>query len=367
MGSEGAAELLLRMPAGPSRRAGRPDVSSWDFPLSRGEKVARVLLMFEAELEQREREVSAARKENDSLRNFASQVSQTAAVCRRCELQGHTPAAITPPTPPPGAFPRQAFTADPTTRRRRTTIFGRPGEAPVLSDPSTRRRRTTIFGRRAEDMRQALPELEMRHESVQLVCSVPAGSDSDGKPPSWSDGSPVRSPLCTPPLSPRAGSNLICGDGALKLDDGDTAASTRTFCSSQVTAIDEEPVDRAVTAVQWGGVDTVQWLRFAAEGDSDNAVAGHEPDGELRLHPGEHVMALRGLAGLDCAAVWLVLETSERSVSLGLSPSRRLAPSFCCQCEPGSEIFDIVSGLGGGISGAKQRLIGVSTEEPAKP
>lgn len=42
---------------------------AWDFPLSRQEKMHRVLLLFEGEVDRGEREISSLRKENKKLRN----------------------------------------------------------------------------------------------------------------------------------------------------------------------------------------------------------------------------------------------------------------------------------------------------------
>lgn len=114
----------MEEPCSPLSKDGAADVvfppfGAWDFPMSRAEKVRRLLLVFEAEAEGAELEASALRAENAALKRKLDQGSGA-----------ETGAAEAPPTWLPGfGSERSAEKGEP--RRRKTCVFAIPEVEPV--------------------------------------------------------------------------------------------------------------------------------------------------------------------------------------------------------------------------------------------
>jgi len=154
---------------------------AWDFPMSRGEKVRRLLLVFEAEAKTGEQELLSLQRENGALRARAEAAEAVAEAMAKAAEQQRTTAeaiaeaarAVVPvrlpvaaecraadrvmplqpegPSPPPLApmSPRTSHPGTPVTPRRTVPT-------PLPAAPRTRRR-TTIFAIRDNDTVVRIP------------------------------------------------------------------------------------------------------------------------------------------------------------------------------------------------------------------
>eukprot|EP00927_Polykrikos_kofoidii_P023062 TRINITY_DN21360_c0_g1_i2.p1 TRINITY_DN21360_c0_g1~~TRINITY_DN21360_c0_g1_i2.p1 ORF type:complete len:417 (+),score=59.75 TRINITY_DN21360_c0_g1_i2:111-1253(+) len=333
---EGAAELAIHLfPPRSTLGVGR----SWDFPLSRGEKVQRLIMLFEADLrdnEQREetlrREKEVADTELETLRQAADRMAS----CATAAAWGAMPSPpSTPPTPPLPSRVHRATAPPVPFGRRRSTVVVLPGY-PSGFDPQANN----------------ASNMESEYSNIPFVDAKQAqGFSLDS--------------ACSPPRRSSFGHKEIVLEPSRGLKASPTLGATPEVARLLAEApmwmgddMDQSGEIGTVSAVRWGGDEVVDWIRFICDGDTcqDEAMSAANASGEFMLSPrGEFVKAIRGRAEVadGRAAEWVVVVTSRQLVTIG-QPGI-FTPTFSFSAEPGYELYAVTLDSSGRIAGAKQK------------
>jgi len=355
---------------------------AWDFPLSRTEKVRRLLLLFESEAEAHELEAAELRKENEYLKQLSSGScpsqspksalrttpsisavtrSFLAASSEETDVKPRRQTCVIAPdeeddklheatrsvsSPRHNFSPRGATSPErsgawcppaqpPPRRRRRTTIFHLPPETTgdgdaECSDPTVpmRARRRTAPPTAAA-LAAAQAAAENAYDAVTANCrSTREEVAAFGSPP------------CSPPESPRSDSGR---QNRMPLQV-DIHSRHHTSC---------------IKAVQWSGKEAVKSMRFVMQSARSAVEESQErSDSEqFELLPGEYIQAIRGYAEVAERGIadWIDLVTStNRSVTLGSQKHCGVVqPSFTCIADAGQEICGFTIGSNGCICDAQ--------------
>jgi len=321
-----------------------PPCGSWDFPMSRGEKMRRLIMVFEAELERSQREEFKWRKECEELRRKPLALSAITAISPRSgsneEMQSD--AGIPPITP---------------NNCQDTTSCMKPAaqRASLAPPPAVQRtrRRTSMLMQPTDSEDEGKASKTIPHAGVD----VDDDADDDDESMSPSNVTAVRMPSL----------------GA--------TSSLGVSSQSQAWPVSYKSLPRAggtlmgsVAVVVYGGTDKVSWLRFIPRAElgaqnvepaSPTSLAKRswpgcenlDVTGELILKTDEYVKIIRGRSTSDGhAADWLTIITSDfRTANFGPGgKGSSQLPTFSFLAAPGHEITSVTTGPDACIEGANE-------------
>lgn len=352
---------------------------AWDFPLSRGDKVRRLMLLFEAETDSSS---AAAADAEDLLRSASKRADELEAEvaklrARVVELEAdHARLAVSEQLP-------WADSMQPASRGSSMSSDMSDQEMGEVSD-SDGEAPPPMAGSRDAPSDNLLAQLLLSAPSVPMVSRRCLG---EAMPHHLSS---MVTPRCPPPQRVAQG-RLSSGRAQAPLGVGCLNLGALQACTPREVLVKSSPEDRlqthriapdqlmaalatprvaqlslaaktgkstgCVAAVRWGGVDAVDWLRFDPRQDSDalgrceNAIA----DGEFVLQHGESVQVVRGCSNSVDGRVAdsLVIVTSKlRTQKLGNRAG--LSTTFSFIAAPGFEICGLVTGADGRVEGVTQ-------------
>mmetsp|Transcript_136997 Transcript_136997/g.381948 ORF Transcript_136997/g.381948 Transcript_136997/m.381948 type:complete len:286 (-) Transcript_136997:298-1155(-) len=195
---------------------------AWDFPLSRGEKVRRLILCFEAETRSSEQEIAVLSHENEALRARA----QTAEVVAELPLAGATSWQRSSSPPPCLGWPSPPLTEAQQTGPHVVSPLGSPAASPRAFVPPApaaprSRRRTTIFATRDSDMVVRIPRRTAPAAATtpHVVAPLPARKSACWE--TFADGSDDEV------LTPRSGCSSACSVPSSHLGAGERDTGRR--------------------------------------------------------------------------------------------------------------------------------------------
>lgn len=399
---EGSAELCLK---------GCP--AAWDFPLSRGEKVRRLLHLFENEMDvsnaatshaqalcssasQRVEELEAeVAKLQDRIEELEGQVSERNVDSARSLQPPWSGAAV------PGSWGSSSSSENEAASdgEQDCFLFNRQGwragaDQEEEDSPPKMAHHFDQTSSRDVPSENLLAQLLLSTPSVPML---PRGHLEDAtrclqQRPNGCVTSREHRNL--PMAAPRLTSNAPLGVGCLNLGaiSSDTPRNvhdkqdlhggmqshriTKQLMAALATPRPLPPSaptksSGSIAAVRWGGAEKVEWLQFVPREDVQkeaeqvrvwNKWGQEQQIQEFILQEGEYIQVLRGSRGCaeaadGRAADWVVLVTSQlRSKKLG-DQRQSSSPTLDVITAPGFEICNVIAGADGRIEGVMRQAL----------
>lgn len=302
-----------------------PVMTAWDFPLSRAEKLERVILTLENDLD-------LADRESDSLRLQLQQMRQLG----RKSLEADMGAGLA----------RKSCSC---TCRCGAASGDQPGDASELQSVS---KVVPVTAVTLPDLSKPPDRSDSDVDAIVEPKPCLQGDLADQMP--WDDAIGVDECQSWLPLQ-------LLRSGVRREKRLDR---NRSLCGDlPQTAWADDGVSGSVGALQWaeGADGSVSWLQFVPWGSPPQVAQAPKMSGEFHLQPGETVVQLRGRTTKSDGRVadWIDIITSRCRV-LRMGNGNSSIAKFNFQAETGTEIVGIIqdgSQGAGGIKGVQTRSL----------